>query len=146
LSCVGFNELLARRDRLCNKRKLLRTVQAHFFLLRFLSGVVVGTYPSAKFGIGLPWLLLGRPLRALCLDPGPTLSFGGLWEKIYLITGILLDGGKRIAPSAREYLQECYDRHEKGMAYSGFLMAILYVLSMISRLPPAQHFMASSLT
>jgi len=137
-----FNELLAVGIGYVTKGRLLRTVKAHLFLLLVSLGVVVA--PSiADLGslagvAGLPEIL-----RALVSVVLTALSFGGLWGEIYLITGILLDGGKRIAPSAENIFKNVTTGMKKGMAYSGILMAILYVLAMVFAASAVQKLMAS---
>ncbi|MFA5167631.1 MAG: hypothetical protein WC530_03775 [Candidatus Omnitrophota bacterium] len=137
-----FNELLAAGIGYVTKGKLLRTVKAHLFLVLVSLGVVIA--PSIANLGSLP-VLAGLPeiLRALASILATVLSFGGLWGEIYLITGILLDGGKRIAPSADNIFKNVTTGMKKGMAYSGILMAILYALSMVFAAPAAQKFMAS---
>jgi cyclic beta-1,2-glucan synthetase len=137
-----FNELLANGIGYVTKGKLLQTVKAHGFLLLVSLGVVVA--PSIA-NLGSLSVVVGLPeiLRALISVLLTVLSFGGLWGEIYLITGILLDGGKRIAPSADNIFKNVTTGMKKGMAYSGILMAILYALSMIFSAPMAQKFMAS---
>jgi len=137
-----FNELLAAGIGYVTKGKLLQTVKAHLFLLLVSLGVVLA--PSIANLGSLAWVAgLPEIARALISVLATVLSFGGLWGEIYLITGILLDGGKRIAPSAETISKNVTTGMKKGMAYSGILMAILYALSMIFAAPVAQNFMAS---
>jgi cyclic beta-1,2-glucan synthetase len=137
-----FNELLANGLGFSTKGKLLGTVKAHMFLLLVSLGVVLA--PSiANLGALPSVAAMPEILRALVSILATVLSFGGLWGEIYLITGILLDGGKRIAPSADNIFKNVTTGMKKGMAYSGILMAILYALSMIFAAPAAQKFMAS---
>ncbi|MFH0985223.1 MAG: hypothetical protein V1882_06770, partial [Candidatus Omnitrophota bacterium] len=137
-----FNELLAAGIGYATKGKLLRTVKAHLLLLLVSLGVVVA--PSIANLGSLPWVV-GMPeiLRGLVSVVFTMLSFGGLWGEVYLITGILLDGGKKIAPSETNIFKNVTTGAKKGMAYSGILMAILYILSMIFATSAAQQFMAS---
>ena len=137
-----FNELLAAGIGYATKGKLLQTVKAHLFLLLVSLGVVVA--PSIANLGSLAWVAgLPEILRALISVLATVLSFGGLWGEIYLITGILLDGGKRIAPTADNIFKNVTTGMKKGMAYSGILMAILYTLSMTFAAPAALKFMAS---
>jgi cyclic beta-1,2-glucan synthetase len=137
-----FNEVLANGIGYSTKGKLLQTGKAHGYI--FLVSLAVVLAPSiANLGshawiAGLPEIFRGIISVALTV-----LSFGGLWGEIYLITGILLDGGKRIAPSADNIFKNVTTGMKKGMAYSGILMAILYALSMTFAAPAAQKFMAS---
>ena len=137
-----FNELLAAGIGYVTKGKLLQTVKAHLFLLLISLGVVlapsIANLGSLSGVAGLP-----EVLRALISVLATALSFGGLWGEIYLITGILLDGGKRIAPSEDNIFKNVTTGMKKGMAYSGILMAILYALSMIFAAPAGLKFMAS---
>jgi cyclic beta-1,2-glucan synthetase len=137
-----FNELLANGLGFSTKGKLLGTVKAHVFLLLVSLGVVIA--PSiANLGALPAVAAMPEILRALVSIAATVLSFGGLWGEVYLITGILLDGGKHIAPSAENIFKNVTTGMKKGMAYSGILMAILYVLSMTFAASSVQQFMAS---
>jgi len=137
-----FNELLTAGIGYVTKGKLLKTIKAHGYLLLVSLGVVVA--PSIANLGSLAWVAgLPEILRALVSVLATVLSFGGLWGEIYLITGILLDGGKHIAPSEDNIFKNVTTGMKKGMAYSGILMAILYALSMTFAAPSALKFMAS---
>ncbi|HQB94449.1 MAG TPA: hypothetical protein PK997_04470, partial [Candidatus Omnitrophota bacterium] len=137
-----FNELLSNGMSYATKGRFLKTPRAHGLLLlvslavvlapaiaNLGSAAVIGTWPMA--------------LRALVSVVTTVLSFAGLWGEVYLVTGILLDGGKHIAPSEDTIFRNVTTGMKKGMAYSGILMTILYVLATIFMMPAAQKVMAS---
>ena len=137
-----FNELLANGIAYVTKGRFLKTGKAHFFLALVSAAVVIA--PSiANLGSLAVVAAWPEPLRALVAILTTMLSFAGLWGEVYLLTGILLDGGKRVAPSADNIFKNVTAGMKKGMAYSGILMAILYAISMIFAAPVAQSFMAS---
>ena len=71
------------------------------------------------------------------------LSFAGLWGEIYLLTGILLDSGKHIAPSGDTIFKNVSTGMKKGLAYSGILMTLLYAMAIVFMTHTAQQVMMS---
>ena len=137
-----FNELLANGISYVTKGRLIKAGKAHLFLAIVSLAVVLA--PSIA-NLGSLAVVAGwpEPLRALVAIVATMLSFGGLWGEVYLLTGILLDAGKRIAPTAENIFKNVTNGMKKGMAYSGILMAILYAISMTFANSAAQGFMAS---
>jgi len=72
------------------------------------------------------------------------LSFAGLWGEVYLLTGILLDSGKRLAPTEESLWRHTTTGMRKGMAYSGILMALLYLFSFLFATSAAQKILMAS--
>ena len=137
-----FNEVLANGIGYVIKGKTLNTVKSHLFILAVSLCAVAA--PSIADLAALPAVAsLPGLLRALVAIATTALSFGGLWGEVYLITGILLDGGKRIVPSAENIFKNVTTGMKKGMCYSGILMAILYALSAIFMTSSAQKIMAA---
>ncbi len=137
-----FNELLANGISFVTKERLLNTVKAHLYILLVSLGVVIA--PSiANLGSSVAVAGLPEIVRALVAILTTVLSFGGLWGEVYLITGILLDGGKRTAPTAENIFKNVTTGMKKGMAYSGILMAILYAMSLLFKAPVSQQVMGS---
>ncbi len=139
----AFNEVLVNGLGLVTQGKILKTLTAHAFIFGASLGAVLapsiadlGAVPAVA---ALP--LVARAVASVFLT---MLSFAGLWGEIYLLTGILLDCGKRVAPSAENIWKHTTTGMRKGMAYSGILMAILYALQAAFVTPAAQTFMASS--
>ena len=54
-----------------------------------------------------------------------------LWGEVYLITGMILDGIKQVAPSREAVSKNIITGMRKGMAYSGILVGFMYALKMI---------------
>ncbi len=137
-----FNELLANGISYATKERVVPTLKAHLYI--FLVSLAVVIAPSiADFGSSAMVAKLPEIVRALVALATTILSFGGLWGEVYLITGILLDGGKRIAPTADSIVKNVSGGIKKGMAYSGILIAILYLISMLFKAPVSQNVMAS---
>ncbi|MBI4549530.1 MAG: hypothetical protein HY714_01205 [Candidatus Omnitrophica bacterium] len=136
-----FNEAVTNGISLSTKGRLLKSGLAHAVIFGVSAGVVVSPY-IADLG-SLPAVgALAAPLRALVAILTTVLSFAGLWGEVYLLTGISLDGGHSKAPSQESILNHVNIGVRKGMAYSGILTAILYVLFIVFDARAAQAFMA----
>lgn len=137
-----FNEVLVNGLGLVTKGQLLKTSKAHLFILVVSAGVVLAPYianfASIPLIAGLPVVFRGVASVLLTM-----LSFAGLWGEIYLLTGTLLDSSKRMAASAESIWKHVTVGMKKGMAYSGILMALLYLLYMAVMSPVSQKVMSS---
>ncbi|HOW88285.1 MAG TPA: hypothetical protein PKV84_06495 [Candidatus Omnitrophota bacterium] len=137
-----FNEILANGIGYVIKGRTLKTAKAHLFVLAVSFFAVIA--PSIANLAALPAVAaLPGFFRALVAIVTTALSFGGLWGEVYLITGILLDGGKRIAPSADNIFKNVTTGMKKGMAYSAIFMAILFATAAIFTTSAAQKVMAT---
>ncbi len=142
LVMLVFNEAITNGMGILTKGQALKTWKAHGTLALVSLAVVLAPW-VAHLG-SLPALgSLPIFLRALASILATALSFGGLWGEVYLITGILLDGGHNTAPSAEGLAKHAKTGIGKGTTYSGILMAILYALAMILSIPAAQAGMKS---
>ncbi|HNX69342.1 MAG TPA: hypothetical protein PKI45_07635 [Candidatus Omnitrophota bacterium] len=142
LVVFAFNEILINALGFAMKGKLLKTLKAHAYLLLVSLCVVVA--PSiANLGsaaVVVSWHPVIRAVISILLT---MFSFAGLWGEIYLLTGILLDSGKRIAPSEESLWKHTVGGMRKGFAFSGILMAILYLINLIFNTSVAQRVMGS---
>ncbi|MBU9889451.1 MAG: hypothetical protein KTQ49_06255, partial [Candidatus Omnitrophica bacterium] len=137
-----FNELLSNGINLVMKGKVVRTPKFHLYL--FLVSLMVVIAPAiADLGAAAPVVALPLVLRAAVSVLLTMLSFAGLWGEIYFLTGMLLDSGKRIALSDETVYKHVTTGMRKGMAYSGILMALLYLTHMAFSTPGSQQVLAS---
>ncbi len=137
-----FNELVANSIGMVIRERPLKTLKAHLSVFLVSVGVVaapiIADLASTSAIAAFP-----AALRALVCVLASALSFGGLWAEVYLITGMLLDSGKSIAPSSETLLKHINAGMKKGMAFSAIVMAILFVLNMMISSPLAQKIMGS---
>ncbi|MBN1688999.1 MAG: hypothetical protein JW893_07860 [Candidatus Omnitrophica bacterium] len=135
-----FNEVFTNGISMATKGKLVRTAKAHWVILLVSLGVVVAPW-IADLGSSEAAASLPGMLPALAAILATILSYGGLWGEVYLITGIALDGGHRTAPSNESISQHVWIGTKKGMAYSGILLSLLFLLYMLLNSPAAQAVM-----
>jgi cyclic beta-1,2-glucan synthetase len=136
-----FNEAVTNGISLSTKGRLLKSGVAHAVIFAVSLAVVVSPH-VADLGSTQAVGGLAAPLRALVAVLTTALSFAGLWGEVYLLTGISLDGGHSKAPSRESILNHVNIGVRKGLAYSGILTAILYVLYMIFDARAAQTVMS----
>ncbi len=122
-----FNEAVTNGIGLGTKGKLLTTGKAHLSILLVSIGVVVAPH-IADLGSMKALAALPLAIRAIAGIVSTMLSFAGLWGEVYLITGTMLDGGKRLEPSAESISKHVDAGMRKGMAFSGIVMVFLYAL------------------
>lgn len=143
LIVFGFNEILTNGIGLLTKGRLLKTTKAHLIIFLISLGVVVAPSIANLASIAA---IAGLPafLRAIVSVLLTMLSFAGLWGEVYLLTGVLLDSGKRVAPSEESLWSHSTIGMRKGFAFSGILMSLLYIFSFMFATSAAQKIMASS--
>ncbi|MFA6320966.1 MAG: hypothetical protein WCY36_03825 [Candidatus Omnitrophota bacterium] len=136
----GFNEAIANGIGIAIRQRPLKTLKAHMSVFLVSAGVVVAPLIA---DLGSTSLIASLPpfLRAVSCILASMLSFGGLWAEVYLITGMLLDSGKLIAPSAETLVKHVNIGMKKGMAFSAIIMAILFALNMLISSPISQKVM-----
>ena len=142
LVVFGFNEAVTNGISLATKGKALQTPKAHLFIFFVSLGVVVSPV-IANLGSTAAVASLPVLRRAVMAVLATMFSFAGLWGEVYLITGMLLDSGHRTAPSRETIAAHVLTGMRKGMAYSGILMAILYVLNILLDAPASQTIMTT---
>ena len=138
----GFNEAVTNGISLLTKGRSLKTLKAHVFIFFVSLGVVIAPL-IADIGSMHAVVSLPAMIRMLVCILTSMLSYAGLWGEVYLITGILLDGGHRKAPSWEAISKSVNVGMKKGMAYSGILMALLFALYMLLNAPIANKVMSS---
>ena len=142
LVIFGFNEAVANGISLSIRERPLRTWKAHISVFLVSVGVVAAPL-IADAGSTAAVAALPEFVRAIVCIFTSMLSFGGLWAEVYLITGMLLDSGKLIAPSADGLLKHVNAGMKKGMAFSAIVMAILFILNMAITAPISQKVMSA---
>lgn len=125
-----FNEVFTNGISLAINGKILKAPKAHLFILFVSFGVVVSPL-IADIGSTKAVASLPVAVRAIAVILTTMFSFAGLWGEVYLITGIALDSGRHLGPSLEAISDHVIKGMKKGMAYSGILMGILYVLYML---------------
>ncbi|MDO8525220.1 MAG: hypothetical protein Q7S07_01885, partial [Candidatus Omnitrophota bacterium] len=138
-----FNEAVANGIGFAIRERTLKTLKAHLAVFLVSVGVVMAPI-IADFGSTAAVASLPPFLRAIACILTSMLSFGGFWAEVYLITGMLLDSGKLIAPSTDTLLKHINAGMKKGMAFSAIVMAILFVLNMLISAPIAQKVIAAA--
>ncbi len=137
-----FNEVVVNGIGLATSGKTLRTLKAHLWAA-FVSFCVVVAPLIADLGSGGAAATLPAAIRAVAAIITTALSYAGLWGEVYLITGMILDGVKRIAPSWETISKNISNGMRKGMAYSAILLSLLYITSMLLNAPIAQKIMSA---
>jgi len=142
LVVFGFNEAIANGIGLVTKGKTLKTAKAHLYVLLVSLGAIlsplIANLGSTEAVASFPVLV-----RAVIAILTTMLSFAGLWGEVYLITGILLDSGKRLAPTEESISRHVLIGTKKGLAYSGILVALIYALSILVNAPLSQKIMGA---
>jgi cyclic beta-1,2-glucan synthetase len=125
-----FNEVVTNMISIAIDGRVLKTAKAHLFT--FFVSLAISVSPdiadlgSTKMIVSLPVLI-----RAAASIITTMLSYAGLWGEVYLITGMILDGIKHVAPSREAVSKNIITGMRKGMAYSGILVAFMYALKML---------------
>lgn len=134
LVVFAFNQLLANGISFATKGKVLKTLKIHSYI--FLVSLAVVLAPSIANLAAAPMIAnLPFVLRAAASVLLTMLSFAGLWGEIYLMTGMLLDAGKRITLTEETVFKHVTTGMRKGLAYSGILMALLYLFEIVFASP-----------
>jgi cyclic beta-1,2-glucan synthetase len=138
-----FNEIVTNGIGLITKNRWLSTLKAHLFILFVSLGVVIAPLVA---DLGSSALVAGLPeiIKIIVCIVATMLSYAGLWGEVYLITGILLDGGHRVAPSWGAISKSVNAGMKKGMAYSGILLFLLYTLYLILKVPASHSLMSAA--
>ncbi|MFC2092011.1 hypothetical protein ACFLTD_04490, partial [Elusimicrobiota bacterium] len=125
-----FNEALINGISLATSGRILKTPKAHIFTFFVSLGVVFSPYIA---NIGSSGSVASLPVFLMSLSALITtiLSHAGLWGEVYLITGITLDSTHGNAPTFESISSHVMTGMKKGMAYSGILISILYILNML---------------
>ncbi|MFA6601102.1 MAG: hypothetical protein WC352_06120 [Candidatus Omnitrophota bacterium] len=138
-----FNEAVINGINFVTKGKTLKSAKGHWIILGVSASVVIAPFAGdlGSLRVIASWPMIVRGLIAVVTT---ALSFAGLWGEVYLITGALIDGGHHLASTPETLGKHVNAGMRKGMAFSGILMAMLYILTMILNAPAAQKVMASA--
>ncbi len=125
-----FNEIVTNMISIAIDGRVLKTMKAHIFNL-FVS-LAISVAPDIA-DLGSTKLIASLPvmIRAVTCMITAMLSYAGLWGEVYLITGMILDGIRHVAPSREAVSKNIITGMRKGMAYSGILVALMYALKML---------------
>ncbi len=137
LIVVGFNEAVMNGASLMISGRTLKTARAHQ-AIGLVSLAVVCAPLIADLGSGVAVASLPIAMQCLIAVVTTMLAHAGLWGEVYLITGLILDGIQRLAPSGNTITGHVRKGMGKGMAYSGLFMAILYALRLLLNAPGSQ--------
>ncbi|MBI4387678.1 MAG: hypothetical protein HY582_01380, partial [Candidatus Omnitrophica bacterium] len=140
LIVFGFNEAVINGISHVKKGRLVTAPKAHWFAF-FVSMSVALAPEIADFGSTSFVGALPVQLRSLATILATMFSYAGLWGEVYLITGMIVDGIYVTAPSEETISKHVTSGMKKGMAYSGILVALLYVLKMLLDASAAQTVM-----
>ena len=138
-----FNEAIVNGFAIIIKGRAIKTMKAHRIILLVSAGVIIAPLIA---DMGSTRLVASLPVafRAIAVILTSMLSYAGLWGEVYLVTGVLLDSGHRVAPTLETISKNVRVGSRKGMAYSGLLMAILFVIYMLTNMG-ALHRIVSAL-
>lgn len=138
-----FNEAVVNSIGYATKGRPVKEPKAHLTVLLVSFGAIIAPIVA---DLGSIAFINKFPvaLRGLSSVITSMISFAGLWGEVYLLTGTFLDAGKQIAPSARTIDKHVMIGTKKGMAYSGILVAILYIFSILLGASVAQKVMSAS--
>ena len=89
---------------------------------------------SGNFAAGLPGAL--KPVVAVLAT---VLSQGALWAEVFMVTGMIMDGMRIIAPTRTTMKAHAVSGMKKGMVFSGVLMALLQLLHAVAGAPIVQN-------
>lgn len=143
LIVFGFNEAVANGLGMVTKGQLLKTRKAHIIVFLVSVGVVIAPL-IADIGSGAWVAKLPLLVQALVAILTTMFAYAGLWGEVYLVTGMMLDAGKRTAPNEGTIAEHVSVGTKKAMAYSGFLVALIYLVKMFLSANIMQSFMSSA--
>ncbi|MFA5256183.1 MAG: hypothetical protein WC419_05775, partial [Candidatus Omnitrophota bacterium] len=135
-----FNEAMINGISFATSGRLVRTLKAHLFAF-FVSLSVVVAPLIADMGSSQAVASLPVVLGAIISIITAMLSYAGLWGQVYLITGMILDGVKRIAPSQESISKNVLTGMKKGMAYVALLLGLLYAAVALINYPLTNNIM-----
>jgi cyclic beta-1,2-glucan synthetase len=137
-----FNEAMINGISFATSGRLVRTMKAHLFAFFVSLSVVIAPLIS---DIGSSQAVASLPaiLGAIISIITTMLAYAGLWGQVYLITGMILDGVKRIAPSQDNISKNVLTGMKKGMAYVAILLGLLYAAIAIINYPLTNNIMRS---
>ncbi len=138
LLLFSFNVILTQAFALSASRRPLASVTAHLYLLLAAAASIVAPgvadLGSGNFAAGLPGAL--KPVVAVLAT---VLSQGALWAEVFMVTGMIMDGMRGIAPIRATMKAHAASGMKKGMVFSGVLMTLLQLLHAIAGAPVVQN-------
>lgn len=142
LIVLVFNEIVTNAISLATRGAPVKTAQAHLTMILVSAGVIAAPL-FADLGSTAQVGTLPSTVRALAVMLATMLAFGGLWGEVYLITGMFLDFGKRLAPSGESIASHVNTGVKKGFAYSAILVGLLYFIHILISTPFSLRIMGS---
>jgi len=130
----GFNEIAANAIGLASRRTLLRSARAHLWLLGVAAFAVAGPW-VAGYGSGEIVAALPGPVRLVNVVAWTVLSQAGLWAEVYLLTGMVLDAIRGVAPTLGSASAHPVEGMKKAIIYSGTFLGGLNLLAILAGLP-----------
>ncbi|MBU1862804.1 MAG: hypothetical protein KKH94_03965 [Candidatus Omnitrophica bacterium] len=138
-----FNELLINGIGLVIKRRTLSQFKEHILVLFVSFGVIVAPL-IADVGSSSTVAALPTLISMIIAMITTMLSYAGLWGEVYLITGILLDAGHHTAPSWKTLSEHVRVGMKKGAWFSGYLLGLLFAISIFFNAGLTQTIMKSA--
>jgi cyclic beta-1,2-glucan synthetase len=133
-----FNVLLTQTLALTASRRPLTSVNAHLcLLLAAVASIVapgVADLGSGNFAAGLP-----GALKSVVAVLATVLSQGALWAEVFMVTGMIMDGMRGIAPTRATMKAHAVSGMKKGIVFSGVLMTLLQLLHVVAGAPVVQN-------
>jgi len=137
-----FNEAMINGISFAINGRLVKKLKAHLFAFFVSLSVVlaplIADVGSSQMVASLP-VILGAIISIITT----MLAYAGLWGQVYLITGMILDGVKRIAPSEENISKNVLIGMKKGMAYVAILLGLLYAAIALVNYPLTNSIMCA---
>jgi cyclic beta-1,2-glucan synthetase len=133
-----FNIILTQGFALAVSRRPLACGRACLWLLAAAAASVVAPavadLGSGTFAAGLPAAL--KPVAAVLTT---VLAQGALWAEVFMVTGMVMDGMRSMAPTRTTIRMHAVSGMKKGMIFSGVLMTLLQLLHLVAGAPAVQN-------
>ncbi|MDP3703425.1 MAG: hypothetical protein Q8R78_03470 [Candidatus Omnitrophota bacterium] len=142
LVVFGLNEAVINSVSLAMQGRTIRAPKAHLVTALISFDAVVAPL-VANLGSTTAVASLAPIWQSVSSILATMFSHAGLWGEVYLLTGVILDGTQRTAPSRESVSRHVVTGMRKGMAYSGLFMTTLHVLRALLHVPAAQAVMTA---
>jgi len=138
----SFNEAIINGISYVTKNRIVKKLKVHLLTI-FVSLIVILSPQIADSGSTLAVAELPAIIKLIVVLLTTVFSQAGLWAEVYLITGMILDGIRDIAPSWKSTFDFVTTGIKKGMVFSGIFMGILFLIYMLFYTPGPQKLMTA---
>jgi cyclic beta-1,2-glucan synthetase len=143
LLVFAVNEAVANAIGLAVKGKGLTSARGHLLLFAVSLGVVVA--PQIADAGSSAWVAsLPPPAAAGVAVAAAMVAQAGLWVEVYLVSGLVLDGIYGYAPARVPLYRHAAVGLQKGLAFSGLFLGILFAVKLGLSVAAVQEFLAGS--